>query len=169
MPLTSAAYKLWRDGETYEAGRLVYETIPEQEHGQWALCVLALALKYAPASNYQVRWFLRVSRWRYLWFTAHSHFDAIRRVTLKFEKRKQRSNSLTKNDESRYHLCLLAEKVAKVVYNTTDPSGPFDANSGWYIVPALHGLLEVCEDERFNREAESLLFGSAHSYSQQQR
>jgi hypothetical protein len=161
MPLKSAAYELWRNGQTDEAGRLLFESIPEVERGQWAIRVLALALKRAPASTRQVRWFLRVSRWRCLWFTSHSHFGTIRKETLKFDKRRQCNRLFTRNDESRYRLCLLAESIAKVLYNATDPIGPFDEDAGWRIVPAFHHLLEVCGDERFFRESESLLFGPA--------
>jgi hypothetical protein len=40
---------------------------------------------------------------------------------------------LTKDQETLASLLLLAEMVAKVTYNATDPPDEFDENSGWWI------------------------------------
>lgn len=159
MSNKSTAYCLWCDGKTLEAGKLLFEEIPEDQRGLWATSVLELALEFAPVSNLQVRRLARMASRRCLWFTAHSHFDSIREQTLKLEKKIQRLDQLSRDDTIRLSLCFLAEGVAKVIYNSTNPIGPFDDDSGWHVTPAFHTLLTDCADDRFSKEAELLLFG----------
>lgn len=45
-------------------------------------------------------------------------------------------------------LCL-AENVAKVVYNATNPPDPFDEDSGWWIAVCLKEILDLLSDGEY--------------------
>jgi hypothetical protein len=47
----------------------------------------------------------------------------------------------------------LAENVAKVLYNATDPRDEFDEDSGWWIVSCLKDILDVLKDDEFSKVA----------------
>jgi hypothetical protein len=51
----------------------------------------------------------------------------------------------------------LAELVAKVTYNATDPPDRFDEDSGWWIAACLRDLVDRLGDEEFSEAAWSAL------------
>jgi hypothetical protein len=68
---------------------------------------------------------------------------------LRFERKRKLSREKTL---LLYHLSL-AELVAKVTYNASEPRDPFDEDSGWWIVVSLKGLVDLWNDEEFSRRA----------------
>ena len=46
---------------------------------------------------------------------------------------------------------VVAELVAKVTYNETDPDDEFDEDSGWWIAPCVKTVLEEIGDAGFER------------------
>jgi hypothetical protein len=62
------------------------------------------------------------------WQSGHEVFDAARRRFLV-------ERATPGPPEPSLYLLGLAELVAKVVYNQTQPGDPFDEDSGWYIAP----------------------------------
>ncbi len=58
---------------------------------------------------------------------------------------------------------LLAELVAKVTYNSTNPPDEFDEDSGWWIAPCLKDILDAVNDENFSLTVWSALSLEAES------
>jgi hypothetical protein len=52
---------------------------------------------------------------------------------------------------------LLAELVAKVTYNSTNPPDEFDEDSGWWVAPCLKDILDFVDDEQFSTAAWAVL------------
>ena len=71
--------------------------------------------------------------------------------------------ALTKEQELLGWLLALAELVAKVTYNATDPQDEFDEDSGWWIAPCLKGFLDSLNDNEFSNVAWSALCWEVNS------
>ncbi len=79
------------------------------------------------------------------WVKAHDVFSALRRETLQLERLRALSPAqalLLKN-------LLLAELVAKVIYNSANPADEFDDDSGWWVAPCLKDILDLLDDAKF--------------------
>ena len=89
------------------------------------------------------------------WSKARDLFSALRDATLELDQvrlRTPRQTTLLR------HL-LLAELVAKVTYNATNPPDEFDEDSGWYIAQSMRDILDSLNDEEFSTVAWSSLSG----------
>jgi hypothetical protein len=93
------------------------------------------------------------------WRNAHDAFSTVRKSTLKLDRIRERG--LTKEQELLGWLLALAELVAKVTYNATDPLDEFDEDSGWWIAPCLKGFLDSLNDDEFSNAAWSALCSGA--------
>jgi hypothetical protein len=89
---------------------------------------------------------------RYLWWDAKDQFYTLRALTL--------SPHLTRLQEA---LLMLAENVAKVTYNATNPPGPFDADTGWWIGANVRDIATEIGDPVFTEAAWKTLAGRAVS------
>jgi hypothetical protein len=81
-----------------------------------------------------------------LWGWGHVAFDAVRRLTLRYEQAESK-------DDVYVAVLFLAENVAKVTYNATNPPGPFDEDAGAWVVSCLRHLVKTVNDPEFEREA----------------
>jgi hypothetical protein len=76
---------------------------------------------------------------RRLWPRAHDLFDRIRDKTLKAERAGR------KTEEAQY---LFEEICAKTLYNLTNPTDHFDADSPYWIVPVAFALARTLGIDR---------------------
>jgi hypothetical protein len=132
----------WRGGRPLEAGELLFESIPREFRPNWASRILKSAagrsgIQFLPIEN-----MLYVADHPTQLRTAHHAFDILRHSTLELERIQVR----TKDRELLLSLLLLAELVAKVIYNATDPPDPFDEDSGWWIPVCLKDLFDLLGD-----------------------
>jgi hypothetical protein len=79
-----------------------------------------------------------------------SSVDRVRREVLKLDD--QLRVNRTKDVEGLNHVLGLAELVAKVSYNATDPLDEFDEDSGAWIVAVAKGFATVSKDRAFDQE-----------------
>jgi hypothetical protein len=90
------------------------------------------------------------------WSTAHRIFSALRKETLMLEACRWRSN----RQEALLRELYLAENVAKVLYNATNPLDEFDVDAGWWVAVCLKSLVDLWADEAFSQAAWSALSAS---------
>ncbi len=128
-----------RNGLQLEAGRLIFENLPEEVRPQWASLVLASLVELTGVTSPPIEHILRIASQPSEWKKAHEAFSSARKVTLELERlggrRSAEQTFLLK------HL-LLAELVAKVIYNSTNPPDEFDEDSGWWIAVCLKDVLD---------------------------
>jgi hypothetical protein len=67
-------------------------------------------------------------------------------LTLQYEKAESK-------DEVYGGLLYLAENVAKVTYNATNPPDPFDEDAGAWVVSCLRDLVNKVNDPEFGTKA----------------
>jgi len=149
----SKARTLWEKGEALDAGKLIFESLPVETRPQWAGRGLRLALDRTGIKSEPIERALAIAMTRNYWGKAHDAFSSLRKATLELDKLK----ALSHQQELLLSLLVLAELVAKVTYNSTNPSDEFDADSGWWIAPCLRELLDFVNDEEFSMAAWSAL------------
>jgi len=147
------AGEYWRGGQPLEAGRLIFENLPAQVRPRWASKILRLAVGRSGSSVPPIDHLLEIADRPTEWGNAHRVFSLLRKSTLDLERLQNR----TPEQEIVIHNLYLAENVAKVIYNSTDPPDEFDEDSGWWVVACLRGIVDWWNDEEFSEEAWSAL------------
>jgi hypothetical protein len=150
------ARECFQSGLFLEAGRLIFERLPNEIRPSWAVKILRLVLDRTGVDRTHFERLLYTADHPRLWGNGHRAFDILRDEGLRLlELHKKRK--LTKQGELMLNLISLAELVAKVTYNAADPPDPFDEDSGWWIAPSLKGFTDMWKDEDFSKAAWSAL------------
>ena len=145
--LLTRAASLWQSGQALEAGQLIFENVKTEVRPTWATAILQSVVHRTGTSLPSIDAILRIAHEPTEWSKAHEGFSALRRAALKFQELQGRS----REQELVLSLLFLAEAVAKVVYNATNPPDPFDEDSGWWIVANLKEVLDLMADDQFSK------------------
>jgi len=145
------AVQYWRGGQPLEAGKLIFENLPEDIRPKWASRILKLVVERSGVHSSPIEQVLYIADHTTEWRNAHRAFSTVRKSTLELDSIRERG--LTKEQELLGWLLALAELVAKVTYNATDPPDEFDEDSGWWIAPCLKGFLDLLSDDEFSNAA----------------
>lgn len=121
---------------------MVYERLPRDYRPHWAGNILDLCRSRFPHLR-EVDEVYFVSCDATHWERAQQSFDAVRALTL----------SNTAPFSGAALLFRLAENTAKVIYNASGGSVPYDHNAGWRLVEDLHAICEFLDDPEFTAEA----------------
>jgi|ERR1017187_7658949 hypothetical protein len=146
---TNEAYDHWISGEAILAGKIVYEQLPVQERPLWAARLLGRCAKLIP-SVAAVEKTVEVALTPNLWPNAREAFDAVRALSSK-DERKQTPSALYAQ------VLLLAENTAKVSYNATGLSAPYDHNAGWKVVQVVRQIVDRVAKPEFETEVWNLI------------
>ena len=149
------ANEYWRGGHPLEAGKLIYENLPADIRPKWASRILKLVLLRSGIRSSPIEQVLDIADHTAKWGNANRAFFTVRKSTLKLDSIRDRG--LTKKQELLGWGLALAELVAKVTYNATNPPDEFDEDSGWWIAPCLKGFLDLLNDDDFSNAAWSAL------------
>jgi hypothetical protein len=139
----------WREGRLLEAGTLLYESLPRDVRPRWAYRVLKLAVEKSDVRCPRIEYLLHIANDSTEWENAHRAFDLLRDSSLELLALKSR----THDQQLLLSLLSVAELVAKVIYNATDPSDPFDEDAGCWMAVCLNHVLDVLNDHDFSQAA----------------
>lgn len=129
-------------GEILPAGKLIFEALPKDVRPFWAAGILDLCRKRFPHVR-EVEEVYLLAHDQPHWERARGAFDAVRALSLATEKPFAGADLLFK----------VAEDTAKVTYNCSGSSAPYDHNAGWKLVAALHAVSDFLKDNAFTEEA----------------
>jgi hypothetical protein len=88
-----------------------------------------------------------------IWGNSHRAFSTLRASTLELDEL-ERTRGLTEDQKLLGSILSLAELVAKVTYNATNPPDEFDEDSGWWIAACLKGFVDHrWSDDEFSQAA----------------
>jgi hypothetical protein len=150
----AAAAECWSNGKIVDAGRLIFEHLPIRLRPVWAADLLRLILKQTRIECDQIEAILTVTEDQTRWKESYAIFMLLRDCTLDLIKH----NSLPPSESLILAVVGLAEDVAKVTYNASDPPDRFDDDAGWYIVPAVKHICDLVGVEAFSRVIREVLF-----------
>ena len=145
------AKKLWNAGNGYDAGLLLWQRVDVASSPQWAGHVLEVVMKNTGLGHPLLEEVLRCAANPSEWHDGHKVFDRVRRVVLQLDQRLREQKSL--DIEKLNHVLGLAELVAKVTYNASNPPDEFDEDSGAWIVALARGFTNISEDKGFEDDA----------------
>lgn len=131
-------------------GRVIFENVPDSLKPFWSGLILSRFNSYIKDIPDSIKELYPIIERKNRWAEAYPQFMIIRQSVL----------------DNKYDLpesfLLLAEKTAKVTYNASGQSAPFDTNSGWYIANLALQAANCFENDRLKEEvlATILLFSS---------
>jgi ribosomal protein S18 acetylase RimI-like enzyme len=142
------AKEQWDAGQALQAGRLIFERIPQEQWATWAVAILELARGFVPPSP-EIEAVIKLAKWPPSpnpenadeWRAAHEVVDAVN--NLHYET----------TDPPAKRVFALAKDVAQVVYNSRGYPAMFDFDAGWEIADDLRQLVPDAKDAEFERRA----------------
>jgi len=143
--LMEEAYMHWSSGNSIEAGRLIYDQIPNDERPSWAAEILDLCRGLIPRVP-EIDAIYEIASDRSRWPEAYESFRSVRQLTLDAE----RSSS---TDSVYAGILFVTENVAKVAYNASRGPAPFDHDAGWWLVSNLHHIADLVGTPEFESKA----------------
>lgn len=138
-------YARWKGQDALAVGSEVFGLVPIGERPGWAAGILRAIAHEVPECSTLVGVVLAVAEQPNRWAEGHRAFSMVRREVLRLDEEGNRSG-WTEALVARAHLLAVAELVAKVAYNSTDPSDPFDDDSGHWLSVCLRGFVEQVHD-----------------------
>lgn len=144
--LLEEAHTHWNNGDPYKAGDMLYDHIPVVERPAWAAKILSVVKERLNTNIPEIDRLLAIAATPEQWPQAYDVFHSLRKQTLAAEK----SNTGDKDHNIRVFLLLLAENVAKVIYNASGKAAPFDHDSGQVLVLTVAGLTVHLDDPTFS-------------------
>jgi hypothetical protein len=135
------AAEYWSNGQPLEAGKLIYEALPTKSRPKWASRILKLVLEKSCVESTLFTPVLAAADQEESWKTGHEVFSELRDSVLKLDEQRKQSG-LSESEKMLSAILSLAELVAKVIYNATEPQNEFDEDSGWWIAASLRGFLD---------------------------
>lgn len=152
-----AASQLWKEGRSLEAGRLLFENLAPDRRPGWAGRILASLTQRAGTNSSPIGRIIKIAENPREWHTAHDAFSEARHSTLELDAKLRTEGNLTSKERLLQALLALAELVAKVTYNATNPYDEFDEDSGWWIAGCTRDLLDRLKDDGFSTYVWSLM------------
>ena len=140
-----AAYKYWAANKSRDAGRVIFEHLPIEVRAIWAADILEAVTQQTKVDSAPIYQILQIARRPTEWAKAHDAFDVARDQLLKLLDIKVPSIE----EELLVDQLGLAELVAKVVYNLSNPPDPFDEDAPWSIAAVVRDIIELVDDQEF--------------------
>ena len=161
--LIAEAEKYWQAGQGLEAGRLLFEALPQSRRPGWGAEVLALVTQYVPSVP-EIATVLEIANDKDRWDEARDAFSAVRALTLQAEKQRgappvyEGMLMLAENVAKITHnaISLTLSDVITAIYSQIDPAYSwtgFDKETGWWIASNLLFIANHLDDPEFGIKA----------------
>ena len=141
---TKLTYDAWLGADVLDVGRrLMVGLRPEQQVAR-AKAVLDLCrsrVSAVPAVDHVAALAADPARW----VEAHAAFSAVRDLTLREER--------NRSSDAYRALLYVAEIAAKIIYNASGASAPFDSDSAWWLASNTRTFVQALNDESFSHQA----------------
>lgn len=126
-------------------GKQIFENVPHLVRPNWAGLVLSRFDRYLEKVPLEITELQDIIEEKEKWKLAHSQFSKIRMLNLA-------------NTDKDFEIYLrLAEKVAKITYNESNETAPFDSDSGFAIPMLAMNYADKIDDENLNQEVKSTI------------
>ena len=126
-------------------GQQIFDNIPNVIRPNWAGLILSRFDNYIKVVPNVINELYSIIDNQSEWYKAHEQFNKIRKFGLE-----------NKTYQPETYL-LLAEKVAKITYNATGQTAPFDKDSGWHIPSLALKTADYFNDLRLEDEIKSTI------------
>lgn len=142
--------KGWTRESALEVGKALFQPLPPSEVVERAGAVLRLCrARWSPVPA--VESVAAVAAEPARWKEGHGVFGSVRTLTLREDE--------TPTNRVYAALLYVAEIVAKIIYNATDPPDPFDEDSAGWLASVARSMADVVGDPDFERAVWGALNG----------
>jgi hypothetical protein len=141
----------WLAGQHLECGRLIYESLTPHQRVRWASAILTFCIEHSPSVP-SANSVAALAPDEKSWPLAHAAFSDVRAVTLLEEK------SPGTLDPRSASLLFVAENAAKIIYNASQASAPFDHEAGWWLAKCFDDFIASTQDPEVRSSGTSVLF-----------
>ena len=141
----------WLSGQHLDCGRLIYESLTPHQRVSWASDILNFCIEHSPSVT-PVNSVAALAPDESSWSLAHAAFSKVRALTLLEEE------SPGTLDPRAARLLFIAENTAKVIYNASQASAPFDHDAGWWLAKCLDDFLAATKEPETRASGTSVLF-----------
>ncbi|KAA5541908.1 hypothetical protein FYK55_17075 [Roseiconus nitratireducens] len=131
------------------AGVAIYSSVPNDRRPEWAASILAACCHRVANVPKPIQYVIDLASDPKKWKLAHDAFSRVRKLTLAAERR-----PIEKLD---HYLLYVAENTAKVIYNASGSSAPFDRDPGAWLVRCAKEFADCENDPPFTFSLWSLL------------
>ncbi len=149
--MLSELRQTWECGDSLAAGELLWGRLPPAHRASWAAAILELAMSRLDEESPALSDCLAIARNAERWPAGHDAFSRLRHVVLSLPADQGPANRRAA------WVFAIAELVAKVAYNASDPIDAFDDDSGPWLAKCLRGLVELEDDPHFREAAWAVL------------
>jgi hypothetical protein len=140
----------WLAGRHLDCGRVIYESLTPHQRVRWASAVLSFCIEHSPSVP-EVNSVAALAQDENSWPLAHAAFSSVRAVTLIEEK------SPGSLDPRSARLLAVAENTAKVIYNASQASAPFDHDAGWWLAVCFADFIASTQETELRSLGTSVL------------
>jgi len=140
--LIAEAFAYWNGGQAFQAGGIIFESIPVNRRHQWAYEILKFAYSRFPKDP-SLDAVLEFAGHPEKWGEGnHSHSSEAHRIVDEVNRRHEDPI-----------IFRLAAQVGKIVYTAQRYPAPFDHSAGWKIVEILKQIAQELNDREFEAKA----------------
>ncbi len=151
--------KKWTAEDIGNVGKAIYDAVPIKDKPDWAASILLFVSGDSICPDIQNLIDISIDDTR--WFEAHDAFQKVRKLTLENAKK-------GKTESLQQLIYDIAETTAKVIYNASGDSAPFDYHAGWRIAPRVKRITDLVADNEFEKKCWQLLIREpAHNKTSQ--
>lgn len=148
MAANTISREAW-NADPLAAGVAIYSSVPEDRRPEWAANILTACCRRVRAVPKPIAHVIDLASAPGKWKLAHEAFSGVRQLTLDAERR-----PIAYLDH-----CLLyvGENTAKVIYNASGSSAPFDRDSGAWLVRCAKEFADCENDPSFTAALWSII------------
>jgi hypothetical protein len=148
MTANTISREAW-NGDPLNAGVAIYSCLPKDRRPEWAANILTACCRRVRAVPKPIAHVIDLASAPEKWKLAHDAFSEVRRLTLDAER--QPIETLD------HYLLYVAENTAKVIYNASGSSAPFDRDSGAWLVRCAKEFADCANDPPFTASLWSVI------------
>lgn len=137
------------NADPLSAGVAIYSSVPNDRRPEWAVNILVACCQRVGRVPKPVQNVIQLLSEPKKWKRAHDAYSSVRRLTLAAERK-----PIEKLD---HYLLYVAENTAKVIYNASGSSAPFDEDSGAWLVRCAKEFADCESDPPFTLSLWSLI------------
>jgi hypothetical protein len=150
MDSESSIRETWRN-KPLEAGIVIYAQIPRDVRPAWAAGILSICCSRFSTVPTPIQRVLTIARDPEQWHQMHDAFSAVRQITLAEGE---------PVDGALHSLLRVAENTAKVIYNASGSSAPFDESSGARLVRCAREFSDCLRNDEFTERLWGMLIAN---------
>ena len=130
-------------------GVAVYSRVPNDHRPEWAASILHACCGRVSTNPKPIEHVMHLAPDSANWKLAHDAFSGVRQLTLAAERRPIENTD--------HYLLYVAENAAKVIYNASGSSAPFDQDSGAWLVRCAKEFADCVNDPTFTTSLWSIV------------